>query len=168
MYEPTPLEITPEDREIVNAAISLIRRRGEQRRHHIAAALKTTNGQQFLGLHISANIGATSICAEAAAIAEALKHGPMTIDRIVAVRHTFNSMENIEIVSPCGRCRELIYEYGPNACVILSDASISFLLPIADLLPFPFHRRLLAQRISSYPNLKREGSSDEKHPNSIL
>lgn len=133
------LPLSPEDEALVSAANALILRRAEYGHHHIACALRTIGGKQFLGLHISSNIGVGSICAEAAAIAESLKEGSPAIERIVAVRHTFASKESIEVVPPCGRCRELILEYGPNAFVIVKGPLGPVLVHIAQLLPMSFH-----------------------------
>lgn len=143
------LPLSPEDRQLIKAATALILRRAEYNRHHIACALRTSNQQQFLGLHISANIGRGSICAEAAAIAEALKQGPIEIDRIVAVRHTFVSEQDTEVIPPCGQCRELILEYGQNAFVIIKISSNLKMVPISELLPEPFHRRKRTQNFST-------------------
>lgn len=68
---------------------------------HVACALETVSGIVYTGICIDVpcSIG---ICAEQAAIAEILKHGETKIKRIVAV------YEDGSILSPCGRCRELI------------------------------------------------------------
>lgn len=68
---------------------------------HVACALETVSGIVYTGICIDVpcSIG---ICAEQAAIAEMLKHGETKIKRIVAV------YEDGSILSPCGRCRELI------------------------------------------------------------
>ena len=68
---------------------------------HVACALESVSGIVYTGICIDVpcSIG---ICAEQAAIAEMLKHGETKIKRIVAV------YEDGSILSPCGRCRELI------------------------------------------------------------
>ena len=68
---------------------------------HVACALETVSGIVYTGICIDVpcSIG---ICAEQAAIAEMLKHGETKIKRIVSV------YEDGSILSPCGRCRELI------------------------------------------------------------
>ena len=140
MNELVTFPLSLEDQELVEAASSLIVRRAEYGQHHVASALRTVSGKQFLGLHLSANFGVGSICAEAAAIAEALKQEACEIDRIVSVRHTFAPGQATEVVPPCGRCRELIFEHGPNAFVIVSVTSTLVLVSIAQLLPLPFRR----------------------------
>lgn len=141
------IPLNSQDEELVKVATSLIIRRAEYGRHHIACALRTTDGQQVMGLHVSANIGCGSICAEAAAIAELLKKGPAVIERIVAVRHKFTSENSIEIIPPCGQCLERILEHGPNALIIINISSQPVLIPITQLLPIPFHRRKRTEEV---------------------
>jgi len=132
--------VTLDDLALIEHARLLILRKGKLGQHHVAAALRLTTGEVFTGLHVSVNLGVGSICAEAAAIAEALKSGEIEISTIVAVRHTFNHGK-IEIVPPCGHCRQLILEYGHSAQVLLSLEGELTKVPICDLLPFPFKRR---------------------------
>jgi len=135
------LPLGPKERDLIQIASSLILKRGEYGRHHVACALLTTADTCFSGLHISSNYGAGSICAEAVAIAESQRLGPNTLNRIVSVRHTFDSQQGIEIVPPCGSCRQIILEYGPHAQVILDVGLEPVLVPIEQLLPIPFCRR---------------------------
>lgn len=73
---------------------------------HVGCALETFCGTVFTGICIDVpcSIG---LCAEQTAIAEMLKHGETKIKKIVAV------YEDGSILSPCGRCRELISQLDP-------------------------------------------------------
>lgn len=68
---------------------------------HVCCALETKNGNIYTGVCIDlpCSIG---FCAEHAAIAEMLKNGETQIRKIIAVDEAGN------ILSPCGRCRELM------------------------------------------------------------
>ena len=68
----------------------------------VAAAILGRSGRIYTGVcvHVSCGIG---FCAEHAAVAEMLKAGETEIEAIVAV-----SKEGV--LSPCGRCRELIVQ----------------------------------------------------------
>lgn len=58
---------------------------------------------------------------------------------IVAVYH--NRDGSIEIVAPCGMCREMISDYAPTAEVIVPDASgRTTKAAIASLLPGKYRR----------------------------
>jgi cytidine deaminase len=43
-------------------------------------------------------------------------------------------------VSPCGACRELIFDYDPNARVIVPNGKAPSIVPIAELLPNKYTR----------------------------
>ena len=59
-----------------------------------------------------------AICAEAVALGQAITNaGETGIETIVAVRHPPPEEPNrsLTVVSPCGACRELIWDYDRNA-----------------------------------------------------
>ena len=63
-----------------------------------------------------------AVCAEAVALGQAITSaGETGIDTIVAVRHPPPDEKDqaIAVVSPCGACRELIWDYDRNARVIV-------------------------------------------------
>jgi cytidine deaminase len=69
----------------------------------VGAAVLTKEGNVYTGVNIDCACG-IGFCAEHAAIAEMLKHQESEIIMIVAVN------ENQQILPPCGRCRELMYQ----------------------------------------------------------
>lgn len=81
-----------------------------------------------------------TVCAEPFAMEKALpylKDDP--IECIVAVR--FRETSNPEkVIPPCGRCREFITDYAPDADVIIYDENDETLWKVAgqDLLPFKY------------------------------
>lgn len=109
-------KLTASDRELVRAAEAEIRRRYRPHWHELAAAVRTSDGRIVVGLHIDAY---ASVCAEAAAIARAVAEGEEGIEAIVAVRYLPDS-DGVEVVAPCGTCRELIADFG-NVWVIHDD-----------------------------------------------
>ena len=131
------LPITQEDEELIEAARAAIAQRFVPGRHHIGAAVRTKSGKVFTAVHLEANVGRVAVCAEAIAIGKAMSEGETELDTVVAVAHPKAGEENqqIRVVAPCGICRELISDYGPDAKVIFSDggavrkAAISALLP---------------------------------------
>jgi cytidine deaminase len=42
---------------------------------------------------------------------------------------------------PCGACRQVIFEFGPEALVIFQGEAGLMEVPIAELLPYAFHLR---------------------------
>lgn len=134
------LLVTVEDKRLIQAAKETISRYYKYKKHHVAAALRTRSGKIFTAVHLEANVGRAAICAEAIAIGKAISEGENEFDTIVAVIHPNPGEKNrkIKIVSPCGVCRELISDYGPNIKVILSDDGEMRKYIISDLLPCKF------------------------------
>src|SRR3989344_8018772 len=69
----------------------------------VGSALITDKGNVYTGVSIHAACG-IGFCAEHAAIADMLKHGESRISKIVAL-----DGDGV-ILSPCGRCREIIFQ----------------------------------------------------------
>src|SRR5579872_6661816 len=113
--------LSPADRELVAIARELLDARAAPGRHDVAAALRTTSGAVYRGLHVESSIGRASICAEGAAMGAAAVAGDIAIDTIVAVLRTADG--GWRVISPCGVCRELIADYAPDAQVIDYDAA---------------------------------------------
>ncbi len=122
------------DEELINVARELIAARFKEGCHHIAAALRTTSGRMFTGVHVEAYVGRITVCGEAIAIGAAATAGDTSIETIVAV----NKLG--EIVSPCGMCRELISDYSPEASVIIIRSGQPVNVPAMELLPDKYSR----------------------------
>jgi cytidine deaminase len=84
-------------------------------------------------------VGRLQVCAEAVALGRAILEGDGSIAVAVAVRHPKADEEDREIavVSPCGACREMIFDYAPEAFVIVPGP---VKLPVRALLPVPYQR----------------------------
>jgi cytidine deaminase len=141
MSEPADLPLSAAHRQLVEAALELLRERAEPGRHEVAAALRTKGGAVHRGLHVESSIGRASICAEGVAIGTAAAAGDTEIDTIVAVLDTGDGWR---VVTPCGLCRELISDYAPEATVIDYDATRTdpvLPVPVMELLPGKTTRR---------------------------
>jgi cytidine deaminase len=100
----------------------------------VGAALLTSEGRIFSGCNVeNASYGLTN-CAERTAIFSAVAQtGPdLSIQAIVVL----NDREAPS--SPCGACRQVIYEFGPDAIVVFPAVSGLKELSIAELLPEGF------------------------------
>ena len=122
------------DEELINIARELIAARFKEGCHNIAAALRTTSGKVYSGVHLEAYVGRIAVCAEAIAIGAAATAGDTSIETIVAVN------ELGEIVSPCGMCRELISDFSPDAYVIILRSGQPVSVPVLELLPDKYSR----------------------------
>jgi len=100
----------------------------------VGAALLTTGGDLFTGCNVENASYGMSNCAERTAIFTAVAQaGPAVEIRAIAVTNNQNAP-----CSPCGACRQVIYEFGPNARVIFRGAKNWKTLPITRLLPEGF------------------------------
>lgn len=134
------LPITNKDKELIRAAKDLIKKLYKQRKHHIAAALRTAKGRIYCAVHIEAHVGRVAVCAEAAVLCKAISEGETKFDTIVAVRHPRHDETNqeIQVVSPCGMCRELLSDYSANIDVIISEKGKLKKIPLKKLLPHKY------------------------------
>ena len=131
------------DRELIAAAQATIKRRYRGDWQEVGAALRTRSGKIFTAVNLDAYLGRMAVCAEAVALGQAVVDlGDAGIDTIVAVRHPAPDEDDqaIAVVSPCGACRELIFDYDPNARVIVPNGKSPSIVPIAELLPNKYTR----------------------------
>ena len=131
------------DQELIAAARATIKRRYRGDWQEVGAALRTRSGKIFTGVNLDAYLGRMAVCAEAVALGQAIvDFGDAGIDTIVAVRHPAPEEDDqtITVVSPCGACRELIFDYDPNARVIVPNGKSPSIVLIAELLPNKYTR----------------------------
>ena len=100
----------------------------------VGAALLTTKGRVFSGCNVeNASYGMTN-CAERTAIFTAVAAlGPKIEIQTVAVAN-----DHGVACSPCGACRQVIYEFGPNATVFFQGSDGPKQAHITELLPEGF------------------------------
>ena len=101
---------------------------------HVGSAILLTNGEIFTGCNVeNASYGMTN-CAERTAIFSAVaKLGPKIEIEAVAVTN-----DQGVACSPCGACRQVIYEFGPNATIFFQGANGPKQAHITELLPEGF------------------------------
>jgi cytidine deaminase len=135
--------LSDKDRELVEAASEAIRQRYRHDWQEVGAALRLRTGRIFTGVNLDAYLGRMAVCAEAVALGQAITQlGGTGIETIVAVRHSPPTDVNptISVVSPCGACRELIWDYDRNARVIVPGNGEPTVAMIGDLLPNKYNR----------------------------
>jgi len=138
-----PAALSKADRELIAAASAAIKARYRDDWQEVGAALRTRSGKIFTGVNLDAYLGRMAVCAEAVALGRAVVEiGDEGIDTIVAVRQPppREKDQSIAVVSPCGACRELIFDYDPKARVIVPNGKKAAAAQIADLLPNKYRR----------------------------
>ena len=110
--------------------------------HTVAAAVRSSDGHIWTGVHLGATVGRLSICAEPIALGRAVLEGDGTAGTLVAVRHPKpeESVREIAIVPPCGACRDLLLDHAPEAMVIVPGLAGPEKRRLRDLLPMPYRR----------------------------
>jgi cytidine deaminase len=129
--------------ELIEAASAAIRSRYRYDWQEVGAALRTRSGKIFAGVSLDAYLGRMAVCAEAVALGQAITNaGETGIETIVAVRHPAPEEKNrsIAVVSPCGACRELIWDYDRNARVIVPGDGGPVAVGVGELLPNKYSR----------------------------
>jgi cytidine deaminase len=100
----------------------------------VGAAILTSKGQIFLGCNVENSSYGMTNCAERTAIFSAVaKHGPELEIYAVAVANDHGVP-----CSPCGACRQVIYEFGPRAIVFYDGEKGPKQSLITELLPEGF------------------------------
>jgi cytidine deaminase len=100
----------------------------------VGAAILLSNGKVFSGCNVeNASYGMTN-CAERTAIFAAVAQlGPKIEIRAVSVVNDHGVP-----CSPCGACRQVIYEFGPDATIFFQGKDGPRQAPITELLPEGF------------------------------
>jgi len=136
-------KLSKADKDLIAAATAAIKRRYRDDWQEVGAALRTRSGEIFTGVNLDAYLGRMAVCAEAVALGRAfVELGDAGIDMIVAVRHPSPAEKDqtIAVVSPCGACRELIFDYDRKARVIVPNGKSPAVVSIAELLPNKYSR----------------------------
>lgn len=130
--EPTTA-LSPQEAELVAAAWE-VRDRAVCRYSGFAVgvAFLDASGRRFTGANVenaSYNLG---LCAERVALYHALTHGA---DRFVGVAIV---TEAPVPTSPCGACRQALWEFAPHAAVLLVNRQGHVRMTMPELLPHAF------------------------------
>src|SRR5262245_50542264 len=104
----------------------------------VGAAIATEQGRIYTGCNIESSSYGLSVCAERVALWKALSEGERDFREIVVVTETPAP------TSPCGACRQVMWDYCGNLTIHLcSLRGVDAIYQLADLLPFPFDEHSL-------------------------
>lgn len=124
------LEIDQADRDLIQAASEVLEKNFQDPRHTVGAAVLCASGKVHVGVNIESR--GYGPCAEPIAIGRAISDGERHLERIVAVG---SPTAPHKVLSPCGNCRQLLFDYAPDCWVILSHESRIVKARVRDLLP---------------------------------
>jgi cytidine deaminase len=140
-------ELTEPDRALLRHAIEAADRLYVPGIQEVGAAVRTTSGEIFSGIHFETATGFANVCGEIAAICCMVAAGHRDLETVAAVWR--DSAGNHYLLPPCGRCREVISDFNPEAWVIITtmtnhwDATAieqPMKVRVADLLPLRSHQ----------------------------
>jgi cytidine deaminase len=98
----------------------------------VGAALLAEDGSVYAGCNVeNASYGMT-VCAERAAVANAVVHGARRYRRLAIVT------EGPSPVAPCGACRQVLHEFSPGLEVVSVAGEVRRSWSLEQLLPEPF------------------------------
>ena len=103
-------------------------------KYHVGAALLGSNGKVYGGCNIESAAYPVTLCAERCAIACAVADGCTSFERLAVIA------DGDGLCTPCGMCRQMIFEFAPKITVLCCRADGSCeAVAIRDLLPYGFH-----------------------------
>jgi len=124
------INIDVDDKKLIDEAIAVIKRNYAEPRHIVGAAVLCASGKIYTGVNIeSCGYGP---CAEPIAIGAAISQGEREIVSIVGVVVRGNSFR---VESPCGNCRQLLFDYAPDCMVIIPHDDRVVKVRARELLP---------------------------------
>ena len=124
--------LTDVDRALIDTALETLKYNFDDGiyNHTVGCAIRCKNGKIYTGVNCD---GIHGSCAEYITIGAAISAGEREFDTIVAVHDKALNF----VVSPCGNCRQMMYEYCPDIKVIVNDENGNLIAVKAkDLLPF--------------------------------
>jgi cytidine deaminase len=99
----------------------------------VGAALETSDGQIFTGCNVENASYGLARCAEQTAIQKMVSEGARKFTRIAVFTHASPPS------SPCGACRQILFEFGRDARVIMTNHHNEVLeMTVRELLPGAF------------------------------
>jgi cytidine deaminase len=97
----------------------------------VGAALLTSSGKVYTGCNVDNSAYGLTICAERTAVVKAVSEGERDFQAIAVVSRN--------AATPCGSCRQVLAEFGPNMRVLVADVSGNYhVYSLDELLPERF------------------------------
>lgn len=105
----------------------------------VGAALLAKNGAVYTGCNIENASYTPTVCAERTALFKAVSEG-VTEFEAIAIVGSLDGRANKLVTSPCGVCRQALYEFGgPGLQVVLAKSEDDYLqTTLGALLPYGF------------------------------
>ncbi|MCI0527211.1 MAG: cytidine deaminase [Nitrospira sp.] len=125
-------------RLVKQATVAMERALANSSKFKVGVALLTKNQKIYQGCNIETITSNLGVCAERVALFKALSEGEREF-KVMAIVASSG-----QVCTPCGICRQLLWEFAPELEIIMVDRHGRTLIrQIHDLLPLPFDRSTL-------------------------
>ena len=106
----------------------------------VGAALLAKNGSVYTGCNIECATFTPTNCAERTALFKAVSEGVHEFAAVAVVGAKDGAPDDALITSPCGVCRQMLYEFGgPDLLVIMAKSENDWReMTLGELLPLGF------------------------------
>jgi cytidine deaminase len=117
----------------------------------VGAALLLDNGEIVTGNNQENIAYPSSLCAERVALYYCKAHAPNAVVKRIAIMAKSKKGELLEVISPCGACRQVMSEYEriqsePMEVILKGEGSSMMVFEsVADLLPLSFNTKVLGE-----------------------
>ena len=125
-------KLTDGDYDLIKRALLVLEKNFDDGiyNHTVGCAIRCKDGRVYEGVNCD---GIHGSCAEYITMGIAISAGERDFDTIVAVHEKAKN----SVVSPCGNCRQMLFEYCPDVLVIVNDEEGNLIKVRArELLPF--------------------------------
>ena len=125
-------ELNDKDRRLIEIGLDVLKKNFDDGiyNHTVGCAVICKSGNIYKGVNCD---GIHGSCAEYITIGSAISAGEREFKTIVAVHDKALNC----VISPCGNCRQMLYEYCPDIEVIVNDENGKLIkVKARDLLPF--------------------------------
>ena len=125
-------KLNDKDKQLIQAALKVLEENFDDGiyNHTVGCAILCKNGNIYKGVNCD---GIHGSCAEYITMGIAVSQGERDFDTIVAVHEKAAN----SVISPCGNCRQMLFEYCPDIKVIVNDENGNLIkVKARDLLPF--------------------------------
>lgn len=115
MSNDNPLDLTPDPQLLEGARAAFKQAYAPYSRFRVGAALRTPGGQVYFGANVENASYGLGRCAEQSAVQAMATAGAREFTDIVVYS------EASPPASPCGACRQVLYEFAPDARVVCTN-----------------------------------------------
>ncbi len=129
-------KLNEKDFELISIGLEILRENFDDGtyNHTVGCALLCANGNVYRGVNCD---GVHGSCAEYVTIGSAISAGERDFETIVAVHDKSLNF----VVSPCGNCRQMLFNYCPDIKVIVNDENGNLIkVKAKELLPFAWQK----------------------------